>query len=69
MLCKLAEKDASKKNKDDDNTKEVEINDKREVTETYNDELVVNAANDAPPPQGDMTTTTATACQGGLGKQ
>ena len=59
MLRKLAEKDKSKKEKDDgiDNeTKEVEINKNREVIETDNEELVVDAANDAPPPQDAPTT-------------
>ena len=52
MLRKLAEKDESKKEKNDDisdNTKEVEINENREVIETDNGELVADAANDAPP--------------------
>ena len=65
MLRKLAEKDKSKKEKDDDindNTKEVEI---QEVADTENDELVVNAVNDAPPPQDAMTTTTAAVTEEG----
>ena len=63
MLHKLAEKDESKKEKDDnidEETKEVEIN---KVAETDNDGLVVGAANDAPPPQDDTTTTTAAAAE------
>ena len=50
MLRKLAERENSKKEKDNDidnETKEVEIN---EVAETDNNELVVDAANDTPPP-------------------
>ena len=57
MLRKLAGKEKSKKEKDDgidDDTKEVDIN---EVAETDNDELVVDAANNAPPPQDAMVTT------------
>ena len=59
MLRKLAEKDEYKKEKDgniDNYTKEVEIN---EVTETYNDELVFDAANDTHPPQDAMPNSTA----------
>ena len=65
MLRKLAEKDESKKEKNDgiDNkTKEVDIN---EVAETDNDELVVDAANNAPPPRDAPTTTTAAAAEEG----
>ena len=54
MLRKLAEKDESNKQKDndiDDETKELDIN---EVAETDNYELVIDAANDAPPPQESM---------------
>ena len=61
MLRKLGGKDESKKEKDDNidnDTKEVEIN---EVTEADNDKLVVDAANDAPPHQDALTTTTTTA--------
>ena len=53
MLCKLAEKDESKKEKDDDiddEIKEMDINENREVVETDNDNLVVDTANYAPPP-------------------
>ena len=63
MLRKLSEKDKSKKEKDnniENETKEVEIN---EVAETDNDELVVNAANEAPHPQDAMTTTTEAAAE------
>ena len=35
----------------------MEINENREVAETDNDELVVDAANDAPPPQDAPTAT------------
>ena len=71
IMRKLAEKDESKKDKDnnniDDKTKEVEINDNREVAETENYELVVDATNDNPPPQyaPTTTTTTAAAAEGG----
>ena len=64
MLRKLAEKDESKKEKDDDiddKTKEVEISENGEVVETDNDKLVVDAANDSPPPQEAMNNTTAAA--------
>ena len=60
MLRNLAEKEEPKEeNYDniDDETKEVEINENREV----NDELVIDAANGAPPPQDAQTTTTNTA--------
>ena len=53
MLRKLAEKDESKEDKNDsidDDTKDVDINKNREVIETENDELVVDAANNNPPP-------------------
>ena len=66
MMRKLADKDESKKEKDnnvDNKTKEVEINENGEVAETDNDKLVVDAANDAPPPQDIMTTTTALAAE------
>ena len=43
----------------------MEINENGEATETYNDELVNDAANDAPPPQDAMTTTTADATKDG----
>ena len=36
----------------------MEINENKEVTETDNEELFVDAVNDAPPPQDAMTTTT-----------
>ena len=65
ILCKLAEKDESKKEKDDDihdGTKKVEIN---QVAETDNNELVVDAANGAPPTQDAMTTTTVDAAEEG----
>ena len=68
MLRKLAEKDESRKEKDsivDDETKEVDINKNREVTDTDNDELVIDAANNAPPPQDAMTTTTAASTKEG----
>ena len=61
MLCKLAEKDESKEEKDDDTdskTKEVNINDNREVVDTDIDKLVIDAANDAPPRDAPTTTTT-----------
>ena len=61
MLCKLAEKEESKKEKDDnvdDKTKEVQINENGEVTVTDNDELVFDATNDASPTQYAMTNTT-----------
>ena len=61
MLRNLMQKDESKKEKDgdiDNDTKEVWIN---KVTETDNDELVVDATNNAPPPQDAITTTTAAA--------
>ena len=64
MLRKLAENDKSKREKDneiDNETKEVEINNNGEVIDMDNDKLVINAANDDPPPQDAMTTTTATA--------
>ena len=64
MLRKLAEKDESKKEKDDDidnDTKEVDIHKKGYITETYNDKLVVNVTNDTPPPHYAMTITTAAA--------
>ena len=51
MMRKLAEKDESKKEKDDgidDETNEVEINKNGEVVEMENDGLVVDAANDDP---------------------
>ena len=65
MLRKLAEKDESKNEKDDDidnKTKEVDIN---EVAETNNDGLVADVTNNAPPPQDAMTTTTAAAAEEG----
>ena len=66
ILHKLAEKDESKNDKDDnidDKTKEVDIN---EVAETDNGELVVDVANAAPPtPQDNMNTTTAAAAEEG----
>ena len=68
MLRKLADKDESKKEKDngiDNKTNEVEINENGEVAAIDNDELVVDAANDAPPPQDAMTTTTADAAEEG----
>ena len=62
MLQKLAEKDESKEEKDDNNyqyTKKVEINENRKVLETENDKLSANDANDAPPlPQDTLTNTT-----------
>ena len=66
ILRKLAEKDESKKVKDEDIvdvTKEAEINENGEVEETENDELFADAANDAPPLQDDMTTTTEAAAK------
>ena len=68
ILCKLAEKDESKNEKDekiDNETKEVEINKNGEVAETENDEIVADAANGAPPPQDAMATTTAAAAKEG----
>ena len=68
MLRKPAEKDESKKEKDDNidnNTKEVEINENGEVTENENEKLVVDAANDDPPPQDAMNTTTEAASKEG----
>ena len=65
MLRNLADKDESKKEKDDDiddDTKEVEIN---KVAETYNNKLFVDATKNAPPPQDAMTTTTAAAAEEG----
>ena len=65
MLCNIAEKDESKKEKDDYidvETKEVELN---KVAETVNDKLVVDAANDDTPPQDAMTTTTVAAAEEG----
>ena len=64
MIRKLAEKDESKEEKDEDidnDTKKVQTNDNREVievVETDNDKLVVDAANDVPPPQDAPTTNT-----------
>ena len=63
MLHKLVEKDESKKEKDDniDNgTKELEIN---KVTDTDKNKLVVDATNDAPPPQDAMATATTDAAE------
>ena len=57
-MCNLVEKYESKKEKEDNiynETKEVDIN---KIAEMDNDELVVGAANDAPPPQDAMTTNT-----------
>ena len=67
MLRKLAEKEKPKEEKDDidDDTKEVEINKNGKVTKIDNDELVVDAANDAPPPQDATTTTTEAAAKEG----
>ena len=69
MLQNIAEKEESKKEKDediDDETKELEINEKGGVTDMDNDELVVGAGNDAPPHQDAMTITTeATSKEGG----
>ena len=65
MLRKLAEKEKSNKEKDDnieDETKEVEIN---KVAETDNRKIVVDAANDAPPPQDAMPITMAAATEEG----
>ena len=65
MLRKLAEKDESKKEKDDgidSETKEVDIN---EVVETDNEKLVVDAASDATPPKDAINTTTAAAAEEG----
>ena len=65
MLHKLAERDKSKKESDDnigDDNKKVGIN---EVVDTDNEELVVDAANGAPPPQDAMTTTTEAAAEEG----
>ena len=38
----------------------MEVNDEREGIETYNDKLVIDAANNAPPPQDTLTTTMTT---------
>ena len=65
IMYKLAEKDESKKEKDDaihDGTKKVEI---KKVAETDNDELVVDAVNNTPPPQDAMTTNKADAAEEG----
>ena len=64
MLRKLAEMEESKEEKYydiDDNIKEVDINKSREVIETDNDKLVVNAANNATPHWDALTNTTTTA--------
>ena len=64
MLHKLVDKDESKEEKDDgidDKTKEMEINNNREVVETESEKLFVNVANKAPPPQDPPTTTTTTS--------
>ena len=64
MLRKIVEKCKSKKEKDvniDDETKELEINENREVAETNNEKLVVDATNNTPPSQDAMTITTAAA--------
>ena len=61
MLHKLAEKDESKKEKDNDidnDTKEVEAKENREVADTDNYELGVDAATGATTPQDAMATTT-----------
>ena len=71
MLRKLEEKEKSKKQKDyniEYDNNEVGINNKGEVVETNNDELVVDAAYSAPPPQEaptTITTTSAAAQEGG----
>ena len=65
MLRKIAEKDESKKEKDngiDNDTKEVDIND---IAETDNDKILFDAANDAPPQDAMTTNTAATAEEGG----
>ena len=65
MLRKIAEKEESKKDKDDDidnKTKEVDSN---EVPDTDNEKIAVDAANDAPPPQDAMTTTKAASDEEG----
>ena len=64
ILRNLAEKDESKKDKDndiEDKTKEADIKNNGDFIETDNDELVVDAANNAPPPQDAPNTTTTTA--------
>ena len=64
MLHKLADKEKSKEEKDEniyDETTEVDIKDNEEVAETDNAKLVVDAANDATPPQDAPTTNTTTA--------
>ena len=64
MLRKLADKEKSKEEKDEniyDETTEVDIKDNEEVAETDNAKLVVDAANDATPPQDALTTNTTTA--------
>ena len=64
MLHKLAEKDDTKKERDNDidnETKKFNINKNVEVAETENEKLVVDSANDPPPPQYNMTTNTTTA--------
>ena len=60
MLHNLAEKEEYKRKKDKDihdDTKEVEIKKNREVVETDNDKLFLDAANDNPPPKDALTTT------------
>ena len=64
ILHKIAKKDDTKKERDDniDNeTKDFDINKNVEVAETDNDKLVVDSANDHPPPQDNMVTNTTTA--------
>ena len=64
MLRKIAEKDEPKKEKEDDiedKTKDVEINNNREVAEADNGNFFVDAVNDALPPQEAPATTTITA--------
>ena len=45
----------------------MEINENREAAETNNDELFVDAENDALPPQDAMPTTTAATAEDGRG--
>ena len=68
MLHKLEEKDESKKEKDGEivnETNELDMIKNGEVVEIDNDELVVDATNDAPPPQDAMNTNTAAAAEEG----
>ena len=63
---KLAEKVEYKKEKDNDSTKQVEINENVEVAETDNDEIFANSRDGAPPSQYAITTTTAATAEEGV---